>query len=62
MYRTKLAEDTAITPEKKKRGGGVKYNFQREKLTWDASLMINIGEPGTSPCTCLNSALTSSSL
>lgn len=31
-------------------------------LTWEATFIINIGEPGTSPCTCLNNALTSSSL
>lgn len=30
--------------------------------TWDASFMMKIGDPGTSPCTCLNNALTSSSL
>jgi hypothetical protein len=56
----KLPENTRITLKEQK---GMEYKFQKEKkLTWAASLMINIGDPGTSPCTCLNSALTSSSL
>lgn len=33
-----------------------------DNLTWEASFIMNMGEPGTSPWTCLNSALTSSSL
>lgn len=32
------------------------------ELTWEATFIMKMGEPGTSPWTCLNNALTSSSL
>jgi hypothetical protein len=56
----KLPENTRVT--KGEKVWNINFRKEKKKLTWDASLMTNIGEPGTSPCTCLNSALTSSSL
>lgn len=40
----------------------VKFEDIKQNLTCDATFIMNIGDPGTSPCTCLNRALTSSSL